>query len=39
MKEEKIKKEVDETTLDTRCPACSASISFNPKEQKWKCDY
>ena len=38
MKEE-LKKEVDETTLDTRCPACSASISFNPKEQKWKCDY
>lgn len=39
MKEEIEKKEIDETSLDTRCPACSASISFNPKEQKWKCDY
>ena len=40
MKEEiKEKKEVNETSLDTRCPACSASIGFNPKEQKWKCEY
>ena len=39
MKEEKEKKEVTETSLDTRCPACSASISFDPKEQKWKCAY
>ena len=38
MKEEE-KKEVTETSLDTRCPACNSSISFNPKEQKWKCEY
>ena len=25
--------------LDNRCPACGASIKFNPKEQKWTCEY
>lgn len=25
--------------LDNKCPACSASISYKPKLQKWKCDY
>ncbi len=39
MEEKEVKKEVDETSLDTRCPACSATIAFNPKEQKWKCEY
>lgn len=35
----KIKKEKSESTLENRCPACKASISFNPKLGKWKCDY
>ena len=28
-----------ETSLDVRCPACNASIKYNPKSSKWKCDY
>lgn len=28
-----------ETTLENRCPSCTASIAFNPKVGKWKCDY
>ena len=40
MKKEKLdKKEIDETSLDTRCPSCTASIKFNPEEQKFKCEY
>ena len=39
VEEVKEKKEIDETSLDTRCPSCTASISFDPKEQKWKCAY
>ena len=26
-------------TLGTKCPACGASIDFNPKASKWKCKY
>ena len=37
MNEEKKVKE--EQSLENRCPACKASISFNPKAGKWKCDY
>ncbi len=33
------KKEVKGTTLGTRCPSCTASIKFNAKLNKWKCDY
>lgn len=25
--------------LDNKCPACSASITYKPQLQKWKCDY
>lgn len=28
-----------ETSLDVRCPACNASIKYNPSVSKWKCDY
>ena len=28
-----------EETLENRCPSCTASISFNPKVGKWKCEY
>ena len=42
MAEEKVKEEKKETkgkTLGTICPACNASIKFNAKANKWKCDY
>lgn len=32
-------KEKNESTIGNRCPACKASISFNPKLDKWKCEY
>ena len=32
-------KEKKEQALENKCPACNASISFNPKAGKWKCDY
>lgn len=25
--------------LDNKCPACGAKINFNPKNQKWDCEY
>lgn len=25
--------------LDNKCPACGAKIKFNPKNQKWDCEY
>ncbi len=25
--------------LDNKCPACGAKIEFNPKNQKWDCEY
>ena len=25
--------------VDHKCPSCNAPIKFNPKSQKWKCDY
>lgn len=28
-----------EETIKTKCPTCNASISFNPKLGKWKCEY
>lgn len=28
-----------EEALEYKCPACKASISYNPKVGKWKCDY
>ena len=37
--EKKEVKEREEQSLENRCPACKASISFNPKLGKWKCDY
>ena len=27
------------TTLENKCPCCTASISFNPRIGKWKCEY
>lgn len=33
------KKTKDEQTLENRCPACKASISFDAKLGKWKCEY
>lgn len=33
------KKRKKEDTLENRCPSCRASIKFNPKLGKWKCDY
>ena len=38
MAEEK-KKNKKENTLENRCPSCRASIKFNAKLQKWKCEY
>lgn len=38
MTEEK-NKNIKENTLENRCPSCKASIKFNAKLQKWKCDY
>ena len=38
MAEEKIKNK-KEDSLENRCPACRASIKFNPKLGKWKCAY
>ena len=32
-------KEKEGLAENTKCPACNASISFNPKLQKFKCDY
>ncbi len=32
-------KVIDEQALENRCPSCGASISFDPKTGKWKCDY
>jgi len=28
-----------EQALENKCPACNASISFNPEIGKWKCEY
>ncbi len=28
-----------ENTLKNKCPNCTASISYNPKVGKWKCEY
>lgn len=28
-----------EQALENKCPSCNASISFDPKSGKWKCDY
>ena len=25
--------------LDNKCPSCGAKITFNPKNQKWDCEY
>lgn len=33
------KKVKDEQALENRCPACKASIKFNPKVGKFKCEY
>ena len=33
------KKIVNEDTLENRCPACRASIKYNPKLKKFKCEY
>ena len=36
---EQVANKTDEQSLETKCPACGASISFNPKAGKWKCEY
>lgn len=36
--EEKVKIK-DEQTIKNKCPACNASISYNPTLGKWKCEY
>ena len=36
---EKTKKTKKEDSLENRCPSCKASIKFNPKLGKWKCEY
>lgn len=28
-----------EQALENKCPACGASLFYNPKLEKWKCDY
>jgi predicted RNA-binding Zn-ribbon protein involved in translation (DUF1610 family)/ribosomal protein L37AE/L43A len=28
-----------EQAIENKCPSCCASIAFNPKVGKWKCDY
>ena len=28
-----------EEALEYKCPSCCATIAFNPKLGKWKCDY
>ena len=38
-KKEKEKKVKEEQSLENRCPACTASISYNPKLGKFKCSY
>lgn len=32
-------KKKKEDSLENRCPSCRASIKFNPKVGKWKCEY
>ena len=32
-------KQKSEQALENRCPSCNASISFDPKLGRWKCDY
>ena len=26
-------------TLDNKCPSCGANVKFNPKSQRWDCEY
>lgn len=33
------KKQIDEQALENKCPACKASIKFNPTVGKFKCEY
>jgi len=33
------KKVIDEQALENKCPSCKASIKFNPKVGKFKCEY
>lgn len=33
------KEEKKEQTLENRCPSCTATIHYNPKVGKWKCEY
>ncbi len=37
--DQKSKKVKDEQALENKCPACKASIKFNPKVGKFKCEY
>ena len=39
MTAKKVKKELSSTALDNKCPGCRAVIKFNPKLNKWKCEY
>ena len=37
--EKPVKKNVRSTSVDHKCPNCSAKLNFNIELQKWKCDY
>ena len=30
---------MSKTTVNHKCPACHANLTFNPKEQNWRCEY
>lgn len=30
---------MSKTTVDHKCPACHANLTFNPKKQNWHCEY
>ena len=38
--EKRLKKSMEkEGAINNKCPSCSAPIAFNPKLNKWKCEY
>ena len=38
--EKRLKKSMEkEGAINNKCPSCGAPITFNPKLNKWKCDY
>lgn len=30
---------MDKTVIDSKCPSCDANLKFDPKSQKWICEY